>query len=535
MKIKTKQVLTTFYAILFLLTSVIGFSQPVNATGCAAPAADKGTASSSFAVASAGAYRLWAHVNTPSLGNRTFDVSIDGNCPVTVSGSEPKTGTFDWLGATPLMVNLTAGVHKISISGQDRNISVDEILLSTNSSCVPAGNGSNCASTTVNTSGAGTLGVKSVIQTVALVTIVLFVVVLVAFWFYAPTKSKSLFGRMLRGVRPKVYKTSNSWLNFLIQPSRKSLVLLGTSLCIVVASLVLIASSDTKNSVVVNLMNSKVTGQAKIVPNDTAITGYLVQFSQGGSSTTSQPTQVGTAPSASPSITSPVSGSNTSPKLSSNPAPAVAGTVTPASDITCNYQEDTWSGDATSVGYNVTKLSASDGNPASFSVKLNANPSNTAVVGYPSDQCLLYSALPANLVSSYSTTPPAASAGLDYEFAYDIWLTTTAAASSNNWENDLELMIWTYTNGQVPAGSLKSTLPDGSQVWIDGDNKTGIVSVVLPNSTNGTVNISGLISQLKALGYVAANYDGILDLEYGVEAPYGGGQTFTVNSLVVGK
>ena len=182
------------------------------------------------------------------------------------------------------------------------------------------------------------------------------------------------------------------------------------------------------------------------------------------------------------------------------------------------------------------ELSASDGKAANFSVKLNANKGTTEVVGYPSDQCLIYAALPGALTSTYRVTPPGSSSGLDYEYAYDIWLTTSSAASNNDWNNDLELMIWTDVNGQVPAGSQVSKLSDGSAVWFDGtigDNNS-TVSVVLPsNSTSGTVNIASIVSQLKSLGYVPSSDTGILDVEYGIEAPYGGGNTFAVNGFSV--
>jgi hypothetical protein len=186
----------------------------------------------------------------------------------------------------------------------------------------------------------------------------------------------------------------------------------------------------------------------------------------------------------------------------------------------------------------VHELSASNGAAASFSVALNADKGTTEVVGYPSDQCLIYSALPDTLTSSYHVTPPASSAGLDYEYAYDIWLTSSSAATNFNWDNDLELMIWTYVNGQRPAGSKVDTLSDGSAVWFAGtigDNNS-TVSVVLPsNSTSGTVDISSIVSQLKSLGYVPSADTGILDVEYGIEAPYGGGSTFTVNGLSVSR
>jgi hypothetical protein len=182
----------------------------------------------------------------------------------------------------------------------------------------------------------------------------------------------------------------------------------------------------------------------------------------------------------------------------------------------------------------VSENSATDGDLASFSVNINADKGTTEVVGYPSDQCLVYKALPSTLTSSFDITPPADSSGLDYEFAYDIWLTTASAAESANWSGDLELMIWTYVNGQVPAGSKVGTLSDGSQVWVRGDNTTGTVSVVLPqNETSGTVNIASIISQLKADGYISSADTGDLDVEYGIEAPYGGGQTFKVNGFSV--
>jgi hypothetical protein len=188
------------------------------------------------------------------------------------------------------------------------------------------------------------------------------------------------------------------------------------------------------------------------------------------------------------------------------------------------------------VGYSVQELSSANGKAANFSVKLNANKGTTEVVGYPSDQCLIYAALPGTLTSTYRVTPPASSSGLDYEYAYDIWLTTASAASSNNWNNDLELMIWTDVNGQQPAGSKVDTLSDGSAVWFAGtigDNNSK-VSVVLPsNTTSGTVDIASIVSQLKSRGYVPSSDNGILDVEYGIEAPYGGGSTFAVNGLSV--
>ena len=204
--------------------------------------------------------------------------------------------------------------------------------------------------------------------------------------------------------------------------------------------------------------------------------------------------------------------------------------------MSCDYNPDTWSGDASSVGYTVVKTQSANGDLASYTVVLNARKGTTEVVGYPSVQCLIYAAVPSTLTSSFDIAPPRDSDGLDYEYAFDIWLTTASAATSYNWNNDLELMIWTYVHGQVPAGSVVATLPDGSKVWVAGNNTTGTVSVVLPkNKTIGSVDIAGIISQLKQLGYVRSADTGILDVEYGIEAPYGGGSTFEVRAFSVSK
>lgn len=243
-------------------------------------------------------------------------------------------------------------------------------------------------------------------------------------------------------------------------------------------------------------------------------------------------------PSPSPTPSSPGHGPKTSPApssppTSSSPAPTPITSVV-AGSVSCNYGPDTWSGDASKVGYSVQETQASNGDRSSFAVVLNAHKGNTEVVGYPSVQCLTYSGLPKTLTASFDTAPPADSSGLDYEYAFDIWLTTAAAATSNNWDNDLELMIWTYVHGQVPLGSVKATLNDGSKAYVSGDNTTGTVSVVLPsNETSGTVDIASIVSQLKAHGYITSADTGILDVEYGIEAPYGGGQTFKVNGFSV--
>lgn len=216
------------------------------------------------------------------------------------------------------------------------------------------------------------------------------------------------------------------------------------------------------------------------------------------------------------------------------------GNPTPSSNVACNYRDNTWDpSDAAALGYTVTDLSSINGNPASFSIKLNAQYTNKRVVAYPDVQCILTENIPSALTSSFNVTLPANSNGLDYEFAYDFWINTaTAINSSNPWAGNQEIMIWTYNNGQTPAGSVEGTLSDGSTVYGPGTttNGVGAVSIVLPhNETSGTVDLASMLSQLRSKGLINSADTGIDDIEYGIEAPYGGGQIFTVKSLSVAE
>ena len=219
---------------------------------------------------------------------------------------------------------------------------------------------------------------------------------------------------------------------------------------------------------------------------------------------------------------------------------APSGGTSPAGNVSCQYTPHST---ANVNGYTVTGASNTNGNPASFSVMLNANSSNKNVIGFPADQCLLYSpTMPSDLTSSYDITPPAGS-GLDYEFAYDIWINTPAnLESSDAWTGQTEIMYWVYNNGQRPAtgtGSPIATLPGGAALWYCStscDNYSEpIISIVAPeNTTSGTLNVTNLVNELHSLGYDTAQ-TGIIDVEFGIEAPYGGGKTFRVNSLSVGE
>ena len=234
-----------------------------------------------------------------------------------------------------------------------------------------------------------------------------------------------------------------------------------------------------------------------------------------------------------PGHSSPGSPAPSSPPTSSSPAPKPVTSVV-AGSVSCNYGPDTWSGDASKVGYSVKETEASNGNRSSFAVVLNANKGNTEVVGYPSVQCLTYSGLPKTLTASFDTAPPADSSGLDYEYAFDIWLTTASAATSNNWNNDLrvdDLDVRPRPGAARISEGNAERRREGLRVWRQHDRDC--LGRPAQNVASGSVDIASIVSQLKADGYVTSADTGILDVEYGIEAPYGGGQTFKVNGFSV--
>jgi hypothetical protein len=101
----------------------------------------------------------------------------------------------------------------------------------------------------------------------------------------------------------------------------------------------------------------------------------------------------------------------------------------------------------------------------SFYVKATVGNEGGAVQSYPSSyenindtEISAYKAI----TSDYRFTPPTG-AGLDFEYAYDIWL--GGATSWANPQTHTEMMIWDYVDGQVPAGSVVATTTLDNATW----------------------------------------------------------------------
>jgi Glycosyl hydrolase family 12 len=140
----------------------------------------------------------------------------------------------------------------------------------------------------------------------------------------------------------------------------------------------------------------------------------------------------------------------------------------------------------------------------SFYVEANVHDRAGAVQSYPSSQYTFASPIAisklSSLTSDFRVTDPPTGSGLDYEFAYDIWI------DGYGGNDHTELMVWTYTRGQRPAGSeLPGTVVfdgRGYKVWKGGTLRDGGDVVTFEATKNLTASDTNLVP---FLDYAAAH------------------------------
>jgi hypothetical protein len=127
----------------------------------------------------------------------------------------------------------------------------------------------------------------------------------------------------------------------------------------------------------------------------------------------------------------------------------------------------------------------------SFYVRAHVADEGGAVQSYPSSQYTFASppkiSTIVTLTSEFGLENPPTGPGLDYEFAYDIWI------NGYSGNKHTELMIWEYNHGQRPAGSKVATALLGGatwNVWVSGEAGRGggdlVTFVNTVRTTSGT-------------------------------------------------
>jgi Glycosyl hydrolase family 12 len=156
----------------------------------------------------------------------------------------------------------------------------------------------------------------------------------------------------------------------------------------------------------------------------------------------------------------------------------------------------------------------------SFYVEANVHNIAGSVQSYPSSQFTFTSPVDISrfksLTSNFRVSNPPAGPGLDYEFAYDIWINGYGGT------NHTEMMIWTYTHDRHPVGSeLPGTVTiDGHVfgVWIDGTYGDLVTFEAIDNYVAGNMNLLPFFDYTAAKGWFRDGESTPLwQIDYGVE------------------
>lgn len=148
--------------------SAVGNALAASGT-CPAPPADYGKDTITVNVRTAGSYRVWSHLMVPSSSANMYALQVDSSqCFVVGGGSSLSANNWTWVDyadgnrAAPVdLANLAVGSHTFALMGLASGVKVDGILLASDKSCVPTGNGSNCnsASAIVSSSDSASMSV----------------------------------------------------------------------------------------------------------------------------------------------------------------------------------------------------------------------------------------------------------------------------------------------------------------------------------------------------------------------------------------
>lgn len=119
---------------------------------CTPLASDLGLVTGSFSNSTDGTYRVWSRIRTADATKNSFALQIDQTlCNVTVGGASIPANAWTWVDyqagttSSKIEVDLTAGTHTINMAGISQGLEVDRVILTRDTTCVPTGDGENCA------------------------------------------------------------------------------------------------------------------------------------------------------------------------------------------------------------------------------------------------------------------------------------------------------------------------------------------------------------------------------------------------------
>lgn len=148
--------LITLLVIGLTLVGVLVNPSTAQAASCSLPSSNYGTDTINLNVTASANYTLWVLMQAPATNANSVESQIDGSTCFNMGGSSNMpVNTWTWVNyqngqvGTPVTTYLSAGNHSLELVGSN-GVSVSSVLLLSNSSCIPTGNGSNCQPVVVN-------------------------------------------------------------------------------------------------------------------------------------------------------------------------------------------------------------------------------------------------------------------------------------------------------------------------------------------------------------------------------------------------
>ncbi len=161
-KLKRLAIMLGFAGVLAL---AVLSNAPAARAACSPLPATNGTVTvTNVTVPAAGDYRVWARIISPSTGKSAVYLQVDSSyCNLSLGGGNSVTaGSLIWvnfqngnLASKVTLAGLAAGAHQVTLAGQDVGVSVDKLLLLTDTGCTPTGDGANCQATATPTPSPG--------------------------------------------------------------------------------------------------------------------------------------------------------------------------------------------------------------------------------------------------------------------------------------------------------------------------------------------------------------------------------------------
>lgn len=147
-----KSAATVAVALGLMLGTTLTFasSAPVSAAACATPAQDLGTLTLNINIPAAATYTIWSRIMAPDTTNNSINLQVDSSDCFNVGGGSIAANSWTWVnyqnGTTSsyARLSLTAGNHTLKYIGTKAGLSLDRVIVTSDSSCTPTDMGNNC-------------------------------------------------------------------------------------------------------------------------------------------------------------------------------------------------------------------------------------------------------------------------------------------------------------------------------------------------------------------------------------------------------